>query len=283
MKVYDCFMFYNEFELLNFRLKYLKDHVDYFIIVEADRTFVGNKKNQNFNINAFDEEIKSKIRYEYISYPHDDDSIWNNIHTVITDANDKNNIMSWKREYWTRLQLHNQIQDAESDDIIMLSDADEIPNIKLFQNLNWVSDVLKTYSVITLDQDIFHYSINGYLLEKNGIRHSCPSFKITTKKFLDETQTVMPVLRGIPGVYIPDSGWHFSYFGGANKIKNKLKSFSHTETSKDYIVNSIDEHFKNHTPFIHSHIMLSDKYDKSKLPDLVFTDEFRDFFEGNIV
>ena len=44
MKVYDCFTFYNEFELLELRLKSLWDVVDCFVIVEADKTFTNKPK-----------------------------------------------------------------------------------------------------------------------------------------------------------------------------------------------------------------------------------------------
>lgn len=280
MKIYDCFMFYNEFELLKFRLEYLKNHVDYFVIVEGNTTFSGNPKNQNFDINLFDKEIQSKIRYQYLSYPLNNDPIWNEINTVISDNNDENNILAWKKEYWTRNQLLNDLYDANEEDIIMLSDVDEIPDIKILENLNWISEIISHHGVITLDLDIFHYNINGFLLNQDGTRHSCPSFKLTNKKFLNNTNTNMPTLRGIPGAYLSNSGWHFSYFGGAEKIKNKIKSFSHTEQNKDSIIDNVDNFVKTSTP-MHHYIVLSNQYNRDWLPSLIFTDEFKDFFEGN--
>ena len=283
MKVYDCFVFYNEIELLNFRLQYLKDYVDYFVIVEADTTYTGIPKKQNFNINNFSKDIQKKIRYQYITYPKIEDPVWNNVQALVTERASLTNVMAWKREFWSRLSLSNKIQDANPEDIIMLSDVDEIPNTLLFtpEGLNFLKDNIEIHNVISLDLDNFHYNINGFLLEKDFTRHSYMPFKITNKKFIDKTNTPMTVLRGISGKCIQDFGWHFSYFGGSEKIKNKLKAFSHTETATKEILNSIDSHVKNHTPFLHD-LILSDKYDKTALPPLIFTDEFKDFFEGVI-
>ena len=44
IKIIDCFIFYNELDLLEYRLNILNDVVDYFVIVESTHTFVGKEK-----------------------------------------------------------------------------------------------------------------------------------------------------------------------------------------------------------------------------------------------
>ena len=44
MKIYDCFIFYNELDLLELRLTELSDYVDHFVLVEADQTHQSKPK-----------------------------------------------------------------------------------------------------------------------------------------------------------------------------------------------------------------------------------------------
>ena len=120
MKIYDCFTFYNEFELLELRLKALWDVADYFVIVEANRTFTDNPKDFNFPKRADDFKIfHSKIRY------------------VAADLSKVpfKGVGDWSIEIAQRNAIMNGIDDAAADDLIIISDLDEFPAPDVFRRL----------------------------------------------------------------------------------------------------------------------------------------------------
>ena len=62
MKIFDCFMFYDEEMLLDIRLNILNKYVDQFIIVESIFTHSGQKRNLVFDIQKY-KKFKDKIKY----------------------------------------------------------------------------------------------------------------------------------------------------------------------------------------------------------------------------
>ena len=109
MKIYDCFTFLNEFDLLELRLRELYDYVDYFVLVEGDRTFQNNTKplfysehNQRFD------KWKDKI-----------------IYVPVTDMPEHTD--PWGRERHQRDAILRGLTAAADSDIIMIGDVDEIP------------------------------------------------------------------------------------------------------------------------------------------------------------
>ena len=120
MKVYDCFTFFNEFELLELRLKALRDVVDYFVIVEANLKHNGEPKDFNLLKRADDfKDFFPKIRY------------------VASDLSKVpfKGVGDWSLENAQRNAIMNGIGDAAEDDLIMISDLDEIPAPDIFQRL----------------------------------------------------------------------------------------------------------------------------------------------------
>ena len=123
MKVYDCFTFYNEFELLELRLNSLYNVVDYFVIVESNKTFTNKPKEYNFM--ARKDEFKKffpKIRYimENDNVPYQGVGDW----TI--EINQRNHIMKG-------------LTDAEPEDLVFISDLDEIPAPDILERIhrNW--------------------------------------------------------------------------------------------------------------------------------------------------
>lgn len=120
MRVYDCFTFYNEFELLELRLKALWDVVDCFVIVEANRTFTNKPKDFNLIKRRDDfKEFAAKIRY----IPADLSKI------PFKGTGD------WSIEYAQRNAIAHGLTDAAPDDFVMIGDLDEIPMPDVFQRL----------------------------------------------------------------------------------------------------------------------------------------------------
>ena len=65
-KIFDCFMFNNEEQLLEIRLNILNKFVDYFVIIESEETHSGNKKIAKFQADKYP-EFKKKIIYKKIN------------------------------------------------------------------------------------------------------------------------------------------------------------------------------------------------------------------------
>ena len=148
-KIIDCFLFYNELDMLEFRLTELNEHVDYFIILDSDFDFAGNKKDSMFesNKNRFDSWKEKIIR---IDCPELTIELFNQINTekypqyknLSTDIINKDNII-----FYMMIKLIETLPQLELDfeDIIMFSDIDEIPD---FTTLDLIDDYLLFNSII---------------------------------------------------------------------------------------------------------------------------------------
>ena len=154
MQVFDCFMYYNEDTILDLRLNYLNKYVDYFIIVESTFNHRGQKKNLNFNIDKF-RKFEDKIKYFILdSHPPDVEEI---------DPNDSENEKSrkyilngYRRDHYQRNYLSKGISYANEDDIILVSDIDEIPKL---ENINL--KMLKN-NLLLFSQKMCYYKFNLY-------------------------------------------------------------------------------------------------------------------------
>ena len=128
MKIFDCTTYYSEDLMLDVRLNILNQHVHKFIIVESMYSHSGKKKTLNFNINKF-KQFEDKIIYLTIeNEPEDIQEILDN-----TDSSAIKRMNSIKRIEQSYNYMMNGIKDASGDDLIILSDNDEIPNLESFQ------------------------------------------------------------------------------------------------------------------------------------------------------
>ena len=152
MNVYDCFMYFDEDLLLDLRLNTLNEYVSKFIITEATYTHNGTKKKLRFDINNF-KKFKDKIKYIVV------DNQPPNILQI--DSNDdlakkgeKLILNGYARDNHQRNRLADGIVEAEDNDIILVSDLDEIPNLK---NVN-LSNIKN--KIIQFKQKMFYYKLN---------------------------------------------------------------------------------------------------------------------------
>ena len=217
MKIIDCFTFYNEMDLLNYRLNILKDVVDYFVIVEATHTHVGKPKPLFFaeNRDQFD-FIKDKI-----------------IHIVVNDFKYIGNIDIKRGEQWLNEgHQRNCIArgliklDLDDTDIFTICDLDEIPNPAILTKIR--SGELKIDRQ-TLLMDFYYYNLNS------RISAEWPLAKIIrygTYKNLD--QSCNNIRRSKCNTILA-GGWHLSYFGTVAFIKNKIENFAHQEFNTESI------------------------------------------------
>lgn len=215
MKLVDSFMFFNEIEIAYLRIKELYDSVDYFVINEATKTHQGQKKQLIFNNDKRLQEFKEKIIYNPIDLDGRFDEL---MPKYFPDAK------IGAKEHEQRIRLFDQIEELslEDDDIIMISDCDEIPNKYIFQDLK---DQSKTNTLIALNQMFFVHYINIYT-DKNVTGTVATKYKYL--KFINSQchNMGLQILRRdkdfIPR--IENGGWHYSYMGGPISVSQKVVS-----------------------------------------------------------
>jgi beta-1,4-mannosyl-glycoprotein beta-1,4-N-acetylglucosaminyltransferase len=213
MKIIDCFIFYNELDLLNYRLNILNSVVDYFIIVESTHTFIGKEKYMYFNdIKHLFDDFKEKIIHIIVDdFPYKYPDI--NIH----------NRDQWKNETFQRNAISRGfkfIENLSDDDIITITDLDEIPDPKILLN---IKNNLISITINTLELDFYYYNLNTKFISK------WDKTKILSYKKYNELQKTPDDIRSMNFDVINNGGWHLSYFGDSKFIQNKLQNFSHQE------------------------------------------------------
>ena len=221
-KIYDCFLFFNELELLEIRLNVLNDVVDYFVLVESTKTFTNHDKPLHYK------ENKEKFK-------DFNDKI---IHIIVDDhppyQAKKNQVGDiWEYDFYQRNQITRGLEKADDEDIVILSDLDEIINPKV------ISKITKETDIVSLQMYVFYYYLNFLRLE----REYTP--KVFRKKHLqDYTPQEIRDLTGSMKVY-PNAGWHFSFLGGEDKIKYKLQNTAHQQYNTEKIVSEIEYKMNN--------------------------------------
>ena len=231
-RIYDCFCYFNEDMLLELRLETLWNYVDYFVISEASYSHAGANRETLFDINRF-EKYASKIRY------------------IRLDQRPEGSNDFWKNENFIRNNLSNGLFDAKPDDLIIISDLDEIPNpeqIKKYQprylrgdfdqryysyyfNNYWLGDVdandqVKPQSNIWRGSKITTYQ--HFMDFFNGNATSVRSYKSSgiwrsIKRSWFKRFNVQLILNG---------GWHFTWIFSLENIIKKIQSTAHQEFNK---------------------------------------------------
>ena len=211
--IIDCFIFYNELDLLTYRLNLLNNVVDYFVIVESTHTFVGKNKKLFYNDNKdLFKMFSNKI-----------------IHIIVDDfpykypnINVSNNHV-WNNEFFQRNAISrgiNSINNLSNSDLIIISDLDEIPNPYTLDNIR-KGDIIVDINI--LEMDLYYYNLNTKFKDKWTL---C---KIITYKKYNELNVTCNNIRNISCSKILNGGWHLSYFGDKYFIQNKIQNFSHQE------------------------------------------------------
>ena len=230
MKIFDCFMYFDEDVVLDVRLNLLSKHVDKFVIIESKYNHKGDERQPLFNINKFD-KFRDKIIYILKS------DIPEGIEKIQTSDNEdeiyrKSIFNAWKRENLQRNQIMDGILDADKDDWIIVSDLDEIPNLEEI-NFNTIENKL-----IFFEQHMIYYKFNLKLENFIWFGSKACKFKnlkspqwlrdIKTKKFpwwRIDTMFSKKKYRDIH--FVKNGGWHFSYLKNPKDIEKKLKSYLH--------------------------------------------------------
>lgn len=203
--IYDCFMFFDELMLLEIRLKELSPVVDRFVLVESIYTHSGKPKRLYYD-EVKDNEIfapfKDKVTHLIYRTPMEADRF----------ANDRN-----QRNY-----IDNGLSGAQPDDLIIVTDLDEIIN-------HQTVELLKQYPEPgRLVMKLFYYYFNCRANQEWGYPASCRfrDFPGADKLRLEGVET-------FTRIYV-NAGWHFSYLVPPADIPKKLEAFAHAEYDTDY-------------------------------------------------
>ena len=217
MKLIDCFMYFDDDLVLDIRLNTLNDYVDHFVIAEATLDHAGNKKKLNFDIKKF-LKFKKKINYLVVEdLPRQVKSFRKDWHPAHA------------RDQFQRNSLERGYKNFNEDDLIMISDVDEIPNPKKISEFN----IKNKYACFV--QKNFQIKLNRV----NTTEENWPGTKKRKKRYLKSPQWLRNIKtkkRRIWNFYkdkepqiILDGGWHFSFLKKNEQILKKIKSFAHQE------------------------------------------------------
>ena len=223
-RIWDCFTFFNELELLEIRLHTLDPVVDRFVLVEATRTHSGKPKPLYFQENkALFERFASKI-----------------VHVIVDEYPEFET--TWSYENHQRNGIMQGLEECCLNDIVMISDLDEIPcpdAVTLCKELDGVT---------VLRQKFYYYYLN-YQKQENpywdqGTRVLTFSELVTwfdrhesdyhgcNLRSVNDGSTPNQI-RFIKGRLLENGGWHFSYLGGIERVMHKIDSYAHQEHNND--------------------------------------------------
>jgi len=230
MNIYDCFQYFDEDLLLDIRLNILNPYIKKFVISEATYTHNGAKKKLNFNINHF-KKFKDKINYLVIDQPPPNLLEFNNNDTE-EKKGEKSILNGMARDYFQRENLVKGLNDSEDNDMILISELDEIPNLSEI-------DLSKINSkIIIFEQKMFYYKLN--LFYKDSLWHGTKGCK---KKYLISPQWLRNIkAKKYPKwrfdllfskkkytdiFFVKNGGWHFTYLKTPEDLQRKLLNFAH--------------------------------------------------------
>ena len=226
-KIYDCFTFYNEHELLELRLRELYTHVDHFVIVESNQTFTNRSKLWNFDISQYSKYADKIIYVQVEDMP--------------------NSANAWDNEHHQRNAILRGLTDAADDDIIIVSDVDEVLRPAAVDHLR-----TSEQTIFALRMPLYNFKFN-YMRENPG-RYDVWAMAARKSVLGDELGKITPnSLRDLRHSFhsaphqlvnngcevIEHSGWHFSYFGDDAYVADKIQNFSHQEANRPELIEQI--------------------------------------------
>lgn len=226
------FPFFNEVDLLYFKLKELSDVVDYFVIVESCETHSGDTKPFYFD------SQRSSPRF----VPYRNQIVYIKLEHTLENGG------AWEREAYQRNMILTGLEylKLSDDDIVLIGDLDEIPDP---HNISKIKNNQLIYTdIVRLRQDMYYYNFNcKSTYQFTGLFYA----SYGDIKNMNDNGFTLTMIRRLNLPVTPEiHGWHLSYFGGVESIQTKMKSFvhhteyDHTKYSKEYISDCIT-HQKN--------------------------------------
>lgn len=229
--IYDCFVIYDELDLLEIRLNTLNSVVDKFVLVEARKTFLDNDKELFYQ--------KNKARFKEF-----EDKI---IHVVVEKFPTFNwkklrKFSNWDREDYQRNAVMWGLKDCSPEDVIVLSDVDEIPNPEK------ILEYKNAPGIKTFYQQLYYYYLNNLVVDHNEPNEIYKGYKpwhgpvmasaSYFKSFKSPTKLrTYRSKKDAEHTMVMDGGWHYSFMGGTSMILKKMKAYCHTEYITEDMMN----------------------------------------------
>ncbi|MET0183064.1 MAG: hypothetical protein ABW199_09285 [Caulobacterales bacterium] len=210
MAVFDCFTFFNELDLLELRLREMNEAVDRFVIVEAPWTFRGDPKPLFF--------AENKERFSAF--------LNKIIHVVVHDEIETDD--PWAREKLQRDAIRRGLADAKPDDTIIVSDVDEILKPRA------IREAVAYGALCHFDQSVHHYFLDlvkpdAYWAHAFAIPARLLRYMTHIGEARAAEQWALYERLNMPYHVIRDAGWHFTWIGQPERIREKLGAYSHSE------------------------------------------------------
>ena len=206
-KLVDCFLYNDEVELLEIRLRLLDSVVDHFVIVWAAETFTGKRKDHGFPSHlAVLRELADRVRVIQIEQLH--------------------GTTAWQKEWFSRDALAQGFHGLAEDDLVMISDVDEVPRPDVLRAIR--TNAARAPKVLV--QDYFNFKFNYQLVV--GLQAAwagpvvCPRARVSTPQALRDIRWSAMQDQDMA---VHDGGWHFSFLTASDDVQPKLASFSHQE------------------------------------------------------
>jgi len=219
--ILDCFMFFNEYDILEGRLEYLYDHVDYFVLVESNLTHAGNPKPMNFmeNMPRYKKYL-DKILY----FPYAASAAQFDFTKLPTHDRDFDNGF-WRMENAQRNHIRQALEFFPDDAVVMISDVDEIPHKDCIGIAR--ANFSDGWPMFAIQQTYYAYNFqykdskpwHGTVITTNNIAKAWSPQTCRENKY--------------NCAVIPNGGWHLTYWGTPEHIQTKLRSFAHQELNTD--------------------------------------------------
>ena len=261
MRIFDCTTFYSEHLMLDVRFNILNEKVDKFIVVESLFSHSGKPKKFNFDIKNY-QKFKDKINYIIIENEPEGLIVNQNLSSAEKRLN------SLKRVEQSYDYMAKSLNDAEDNDLIILSDNDEIPNLNSKQFLN------SKKNIFIFEQLFFYYKFNLHydLMNWFGSK-ACRKKKLMSMPWLRNLKNKQYPFWRFDTLFsktkynnleiIKDGGWHFTNLMTAEKLYEKMSNFGH------------------HNEFDESGLKINDIKNKIENPREMFYNHFLDQTNSN--
>lgn len=254
-KVIDTFLFFQELDLLEIRLTYLDEHVDKFVIVEACQTFSGKPKKFVFeeNRDRFSKFIHKIIYYKIEDFHDSFNSVLQYLMTANTECHRKilsileghnhypKKHLNWVLDTYHRECIHLAIESvAKDDDVIIVSDLDEIPLAKSLvrENLNTLC-----YEPRVFKQSEFRYFLN-YYKDSEWLGSIIAKYRQIKFQSLNGLRIDSKSLHSVVNSEPIIGGYHFTSCGSVETIKEKIESWGHQEFNTNKVLKNIQNNIK---------------------------------------
>ena len=230
MKIFDCFMYFDEDLILDVRLNVLDRYVDHFVIVESKFNHKGEKRSLNFDVKKY-KKFENKIKYLVIEeMPNNLEAITDQDFGISREHKFINNAV--KRENFQRNFIKNGLNEAQDEDFILISDLDEIPclenlDLKSVKEKILIFKQLMTYYKFNLALPNFWWHGTKGCLKRN-LKSPQWLRNVKSKKYsLFRLDILFSKMRYNSIKFIENGGWHFTNIKSAEEIELKFKSYLH--------------------------------------------------------